>query len=193
MSIFNIYDYEDEPFAGDVITEYEFIKLKNKFNIKNVVETGSFVFSTTLWFCQNFDMVYTYEHNEHFYNVGVDKVRNFTNVRPFFEGSVSGLQKLKDVLYEPTIFFLDAHWGDICPLLDELEILSTLNIEPIIAIHDFKTNNPELGYDSYNGNDFCFEWIKEKVEKIYTNGFDYYYNTQAVGAKRGLIYITPKQ
>ena len=69
MSIFNIYDYEDEPFAGDVITEYEFIKLKNKFNIKNVVETGSFVFSTTLWFCQNFDMVYTYEHNEHFYNV----------------------------------------------------------------------------------------------------------------------------
>ena len=61
MSIFNIYDYEDEPFAGDVITEYEFIKLKNKFNIKNVVETGSFVFSTTLWFCQNFDMVYTYK------------------------------------------------------------------------------------------------------------------------------------
>ena len=88
---------------------------------------------------------------------------------------------------------LEDYTEQLTDLLDELEILSTLNIEPIIAIHDFKTNNPELGYDSYNGNDFCFEWIKEKVEKIYTNGFDYYYNTLAVGAKRGLIYITPKQ
>ena len=33
MSVFNIFAYEDEPFAGDVITEYEFIKLKHKFNV----------------------------------------------------------------------------------------------------------------------------------------------------------------
>ena len=68
----------------------------------------------------------------------------------------------------------------------------TLNTIPIIVIHDFKTNNPELGYDSYNGNDFCFDWIENHIKKIYPNGFDYYYNTEAVGAKRGLIYITPK-
>ena len=72
MSVFNIFAYEDEPFAGDVITEYEFIKLKNKFNVKNVVETGSYVFSTTKWFGENFQTVYTYETNEHFYNVGIE-------------------------------------------------------------------------------------------------------------------------
>ncbi len=192
MSVFNNFIFEDEPFAGDVIAEYEFIKLKKKFNIKNVVETGSYVFSTTKWLCENFDLVYTYENNEHFYGVGVDKVRTFTNVRAFLEDSISGLQKLKDKLPEPTIFFLDAHWGEYCPLLDELDVISTLNTTPIIVIHDFKTNNPDLGFDRYNENDFCLEWIENHVKKIYPNGFDYYYNTQSVGAKRGIIYITPK-
>lgn len=192
MSVFNNFIFEDEPFAGDVIAEYEFIKLKKKFNIKNVVETGSYVFSTTKWLCENFDLVYTYENNEHFYGVGVDKVRTFTNVRAFLEDSISGLQKLKDKLPEPTIFFLDAHWGEYCPLLDELDVISTLNTTPIIVIHDFKTNNPDLGFDRYNENDFCLEWIENHIKKIYPNGFDYYYNTQAVGAKRGIIYITPK-
>lgn len=192
MSVFNNFIFEDEPFAGDVIAEYEFIKLKKKFDIKNVVETGSYVFSTTKWLCENFDLVYTYENNEHFYGVGVDKVRTFTNVRAFLEDSISGLQKLKDKLPEPTIFFLDAHWGEYCPLLDELDVISTLNTTPIIVIHDFKTNNPDLGFDRYNENDFCLEWIENHIKKIYPNGFDYYYNTQAVGAKRGIIYITPK-
>lgn len=192
MSVFNNFIFEDEPFAGDIIAEYEFIKLKKKFDIKNVVETGSYVFSTTKWLCENFDLVYTYENNEHFYGVGVDKVRTFTNVRTFLEDSISGLQKLKDKLPEPTIFFLDAHWGEYCPLLDELDVISTLNTTPIIVIHDFKTNNPDLGFDRYNENDFCLEWIENHIKKIYPNGFDYYYNTQAVGAKRGIIYITPK-
>ena len=192
MSVFNNFIFEDEPFAGDVIAEYEFIKLKKKFDIKNVVETGSYVFSTTLWFCENFDLVYTYENNESFYSVGVDKVKTLTNVRAYLENSISGLQKLKDKIPEPTVFFLDAHWGAYCPLLDELDIISTLNTTPIIVIHDFKTNNPELGFDRYDENDFCFEWIENHIKKIYPNGFDYYYNTQAVGAKRGIIYITPK-
>lgn len=193
MSVFNNFIYEDEPFAGDVIAEYEFIKLKKKFNIKNVVETGSYVFSTTKWFCENFELVYTYENNEHFYSFGVDKVKTLTNVRAFLEDSILGLQKLKNKLPEPTIFFLDAHWGEYCPLLDELDVISTLNTIPIIVIHDFKTNNPDLGFDRYNENDFCFEWIENSIKKIYPNGFDYYYNTQAVGAKRGIIYITPKK
>lgn len=192
MSVFNNFIFEDEPFAGDVIAEYEFIKLKKKFNIKNVVETGSYVFSTTKWLCENFDLVYTYENNEHFYGVGVDKVETFTNVRAFLEDSISGLKKLKNKLPEPTIFFLDAHWGEYCPLLDELDVISTLNTTPIIVIHDFKTDNPDLGFDRYNENDFCLEWIENHIKKIYPNGFDYYYNTQAVGAKRGIIYITPK-
>ena len=192
MSVFNIFAYEDEPFAGDVITEYEFIKLKHKFNVKNVVETGSYVFSTTKWFGENFQTVYTYETNEHFYSVGIEKTKDFNNVNSFLENSLIGLPNLQGKLSDPTIFFLDAHWGDYCPLLDELDIISTLNTTPIIVIHDFKTNNPELGYDSYNGNDFCFDWIENHIKKIYPNGFDYYYNTEAVGAKRGLIYITPK-
>ena len=127
MSVFNIFAYEDEPFAGDVITEYEFIKLKNKFNVKNVVETGSYVFSTTKWFGENFQTVYTYETNEHFYNVGIEKTKDFNNVNSFLENSLIGLPNLQGKLSDPTIFFLDAHWGDYCPLLDELDIISTLN------------------------------------------------------------------
>ena len=62
-----------------------------------------------------------------------------------------------------------------------------------IAIHDFF--NPldlSLGFDTYNGQRLDYEYIKESLEKIYPNGYTYYYNEKADGARRGVIYILPK-
>ena len=184
--------YEDDPFNGDVIVEYEFLKLKSKFNIKTVIETGSCLFSTTKWLGENFNKIYTYEINETFYQYGLSIVKHLNNISAVLGNSVEHLPYLKNIVDNNTIFFLDSHWGDYCPLLDELNIISTFNIEPVIVIHDFKTNNSEFGYDSYGDFEFNYENIKNSLDKIYKNGYDYYYNTNAVGAKRGLIYITPK-
>jgi hypothetical protein len=88
------------------------------------------------------------------------------------------------------LFYLDAHSHIETPLLDELKAIAEAEIKPIIVIHDWKIpDRPDLGYDSYNGQDYTFEWIKPSIEAIYGDEYAYYYNNQAEGAKRGVIYI----
>jgi hypothetical protein len=64
----------------------------------------------------------------------------------------------------------------------------------VILIHDFRNpNNPELGYDQYGDIIYEWSWIKESIEKIYgVDGYDFWYNQEAVGAKRGVIVLKPK-
>jgi len=189
---FNLMPFQDLPFNGDFFLENEFLRLKNKYNIKKAVETGSCLFSSTKWFSDNFDEVITYEINSDFYEEGIKKIQDKNNVIALICNSVDGLKQLKYNPKENIVFFLDAHWQAYCPLLDELETISTFDINPIIAIHDFKTGNPEFGYDAHNGQDFDLNLIADKLTKVYPNGYNYYYNREAAGAKRGVIFIEPK-
>jgi hypothetical protein len=89
------------------------------------------------------------------------------------------------------LLFLDAHWEASCPLLDELAAIAESGMKPIIAIHDFKVPNKDFGFDSYNGQDYTWDWIAPSIEKIYGKDFKHYYNTVAEGAKRGCVFIEP--
>jgi hypothetical protein len=117
------------------------------------------------------------------------------------------------------LFFLDAHWGRKLPLLDELEAISELDFKKVIVIHDFFVPYTDFRFDEYliepnmikyyfksfinwlcdmQGFEEAFkrqrldmEFIKDKLDKIYPDGYNYNYNTKAEGAKVGLIYIYP--
>jgi len=199
--------FQDNPFNNDTFVCEEFLKLKEKFNIKTAIETGSCLYSTTKWLGNNFGSVLTAEVNEEFAKWGKYKIEEMPNVCAFISDSVEFLKSisnadenylgLTDFSLNNAIFFLDAHWGDFCPLLNELqEISNKVFVNPIIVIHDFKVpNEPTLGYDSIHGQPFEFEWIKPSLEAIYgVDGYEYYYNSDATSTeiKRGLIYITPK-
>ena len=189
--------FQDQPFNGDTHICSEFLKLKDEFGIKVAVETGSCLYTTTKWLAENFEKVYTIEISEQFASCGRHKIECFTNVVNEIGSSETWLHTIADKLKDQsTIFFLDAHWGNVCPLLSELEAISTIksNKPPIITIHDFYTGNPELGYDNYNGQPFTFDWIEPHIkalEQSFNCKYEHYYNTQAEGAKRGIIYIKP--
>ena len=196
--------FQDNPFNNDTFVCEEFLKLKEKFNIKTAIETGSCLYSTTKWLGNNFDSVFTAEINEEFAKWGRHKVEAMPNVHTYISDSVEFIKGLKRALdiHGNAIFFLDAHWGDFCPLLAELAAIAdgkfhSIFNNPVIAIHDFKVpNEPNLGYDSIHGQPFDFEWIKPSLEAIYgVDGYEYYYNSDATSTeiKRGLIYITPKK
>ena len=95
--------------------------------------------------------------------------------------------------------FLDAHWGDTCPLLGELGSIAKperdLPRKPVIMIHDFQVpGRPDLGFDRFpNGTPFELSAIAGHLDDIYgPGGWDHHYNDKAEGAKRGIIYIEPK-
>lgn len=172
-----------KPFEGDTHIPQEILKLKERFNIKSVLETGSQYGFTLKWFTENFEDV-----------TGCELVIDFfmhcvkSNLFCVHGKSTYVIQQIdaKD------LYYLDAHgFGTKCPLKNELKEIAKKGHQPVICIHDFKTGNPELGYDVYE-YELCYEEIKPYLEEIYKNGYDYHYNTVANGAKRGIIYIYPK-
>ena len=196
MSINEAYEsIHKKPFNDDKYMAEEFIRLRDLYSIKNAVETGSCIFSTTRWLGENFEKVYTFEHNTGFYEENFYKISDMPNVKAFNTRSVSGLSQIIDSLTEPTIFYLDAHWEDDCPINEEIEVISRCKAPHVIAIHDFKTNNPEMGFDSFpalGGYDLDLNLIYNELEKIYPYCIKFFYNKKAEGPKRGVIYILPQ-
>lgn len=196
MRIPQLMAHQLESFNGDSYIRKEFLRLKEKFNLKDAVETGTCFGSTTMFLSENFETVYTVENNYEYLSIAHErfKEKNIQNVVTEFGDSAELLYSMikENNLSDNTMLFLDAHWSNKCPLLEELECIELAGIKPVIAIHDWMVpNHPELGYDSYNGQPFTFAWIRKAVEDIYGENYDFHYNTEAEGAKRGIIYIYP--
>jgi len=199
MNVPLLMPYQDQPFNGDNYVCQEFLRLKEKYQINLAVETGSCLYSTTLWLAQNFNSVQTVEINKDFASFGQYKIADYPNVRPWICDSVEFLNMLSTLLApsDKILYFLDAHWNEHCPLLHELAAISKIKTTqpPIIVIHDFYTGDPNLGWDEYDGQDFDYQWIEPSIKNLESSFnciYEHYYNTQAEGAKRGLIYIIPK-
>lgn len=94
---------------------------------------------------------------------------------------------------KPTFFFLDAHWTDNCPLLDELDEIARSGKRGCVLIHDFQVPGTDFGFDSMpDGRPFNLELIAPHLERIYgEGGYKVNYPTQVAGAKRGWVSIEP--
>ncbi len=183
-------------FNNDSFILKEFAKLVKQFGIKTILETGTYYGDTTVALA-NFNIpVYTIEINHIYFNEALKKLRYFRNVFQYLGNSSVVMKEIiiKAEIEKPILFFLDAHWYDYNPLLDELETISQLKLNnSVIAIHDFKVPDKDFGYDKFNGKDYDWKYIKNSVIRIYgENKYEYYYNEQAEGSCRGIIYIIPK-
>jgi hypothetical protein len=190
-------------YEGDTFIHEELRKLCNKFKVGFIFETGSYRGATSKKLSELANVVNTVEIKQENYDIAVQELKDFHNVGIDLGNSVDVLKKnlpsIIDILSIPPVgnilFFLDAHWESYNPLLDELKIIAEHKLKPVIFIHDFKVpDRPDLGFDSYMGQDYDFEWIKPSLDEIYgKNGYEYHYNSEASGAKRGVIYIYPAE
>lgn len=174
-----------KPFEGDTYIPQEILKLKERFGIKSVLETGSQYGFTLKWFTDNFELARGCEVNVDFYNFCIKQ-----GLHVIHTNSVEAIP------LNPDMYYLDAHgFGQECPLKLELKSIAQvtqLSKKPVICIHDFyNPNHPDFGYDTYE-YELCFEEIEPLLKQIYPEGFDYHYNTEANGAKRGIIFCYPK-
>lgn len=180
------------PFNGDHFIAKEFLNLKNKFNLNTAIETGTNKAHTTIFLASHFKTI-SIEIKPENYAISKNKLKDLNLSADLYLGSSEKvLNEILPKIDDNTIFFLDAHWKEYCPLEDELKAIAKHKLKPIIAIHDFKEPTNTLGYDSYNGQDFTFEWLEPRFKEIYGR-YNYYYNTpeKSVGCRRGIIYLTP--
>lgn len=180
-------------FEGDTFIKAELIKLRDIYGLNHCVETGTQYGSTTLELYDVFKNVKTIEADEkYFFNAR----HRFAGLKivPFLGLSERVLPCI--TILDNVLYYLDAHGCEIggSPLKKELEIIAKKQHENVcIAIHDFKVpEHTEFGYDTYDF-ELCFEEIEPYLKRIYPNGFNYHYNTEADGARRGIAYFYPKK
>lgn len=183
-------------FNQDSYIKDEIIKLRGKFEIHIAIETGTNYGFTTLELSKMFYYTYSVELLEKYYRHALKYMAKYVDHKNGYkliqDNSVDFLWDLPK-FDEPILFYLDAHWEEYCPLLDEIEQACRLTDNPVIVIHDFFVpGRKDLGFDTYNGQSFTYEWIEPTLSKFYPGEYEYHYNDQAEGAKRGVIYIYPK-
>jgi hypothetical protein len=180
----------NKPFEGDSYIKGEIIALRDKFDLKYCVETGCQYGSTTLELYDIFKNVVTIEADTNYYH---DAKKRFHGL---YIGAYLGFshELIRGLILPDNVFYyLDAHGCEIggCPLKEELEAIAAKNYDNVcIAIHDFKVPGTDFGFDTYD-YELSYEEVKPYLDKIYPNGFDYHYNSQADGAYRGVAYFYP--
>src|SRR4029079_12731563 len=109
-------------FEGDTFLKEEFEHLIKKHEIKVIVETGTYLGGTTMQLAKMVDKVYTIEINKEYLAEAKLKFAGVNNVYPFLGSSPFVLPRVIDILIpkKNILFFLDAHWLDFNPLLQEL-------------------------------------------------------------------------
>ncbi len=128
------------------------LTLKEKYNIDNFIETGTYIGDTSLWASNHFKKVITIEAFETYYNESLQRFQNENKDNIYLYKGVSyeilsDTNKLEiDYLNDSTIFWLDAHWsgqdtyGDdmVHPLLNELTLIKNSNVEHFIFMDDLR-------------------------------------------------------
>jgi hypothetical protein len=181
-----------EAFEGDWHIEEELRRLVGKWGVKTIVETGTHKGKSTRALAEMLCQVVTIEIKPE-----LEEIWHLSNVQLFVGDSGELLGDLLPMLRwgEPILFYLDAHWEEHSPLLEELEGIAgaELRNKPVIAIHDFYNPfHPEYGYDTWDIGPYRLELVEGALDKIYgARNWAHHYNEEAAGLKRGIIYVEP--
>lgn len=168
----------------------------SQYSIDTAYETGSFHGESAIILSGLVPKVISYELNSDSYNTALHFTKRAKNIVIKHKSSPEGL--MEDLIENKNnvLLFLDAHWYDYWPILDELNVIAVKKIKPVILIHDFfvpdKNNNAKFGYDSYKGQPLNYEYIKQGLINIYgsENNYKFEYSKDAI-LDSGLIYIYP--
>jgi hypothetical protein len=172
------------------------MKLKKKFDYDVIFETGTAKGNAAEVLQYMFDKVYTCEIDPKMLEDVKTHVSLNENVQVVLGNSPDCLRKwFGEIGHDKFFLFLDAHWDEYWPLLDELQVVVDFGYKPVIIIHDFDCGHPGWQYDAYNNHILNWDYIKDKVCKIYgEDGYEFKVSQVSFKTppKRGCAYIYPK-
>jgi hypothetical protein len=179
-------------FCGDQFAAKEVTDLCRRYSIATVIEGGTYHGESTPFLSALADRVYTIEIDDEVWprSQHLDGIWNVTRVKG---SSPVELRKLLRVVATPVLYYADSHWGVPSPLPDELLAFAEHGVRPVLIMRDFRNpNHPELGFDTYGGQSYEWEWIQPYIEAIYGGRYRHYFNEVAGGARRGILYVVPE-
>jgi hypothetical protein len=205
QELFGFYDYLKHPeyknswsgpFNGQEFRRKMFLQIITNFDIKLIVETGTYRGTTTEFMSNNSSAkILTVESNKRYYG--------FSELRFLFNNKIKtkcddSRKFLKEILANTNLrsmyilFYLDAHWEEDLPVIEELQIIFNKCEYPIIMIDDFQVPGDKgYEYDDYGtGKTLSIDLLKQlENHKIYCF-FPSASSANETGAKRGSIVLT---
>src|SRR3954453_18519234 len=142
------------PFNGQMRRVEAVAAMFRAVQFKTVIETGTYRALTTMHLRTLTNApVATVEVNKRYFEYSKKRLRKFDRVHQFLGHSPQVLEKLRnDAAWqnEPCFFYLDAHWLNDLPLLDELHQVRQGWQDFAALIDDFKVD----GDDGYQFDDY---------------------------------------
>ena len=187
---------EGGPFNGQEFRQRIFLEMVGKMSFSAIAETGTFRGLTTQYMYRNSGLpVYTAELNPRFFAYARIRLREDANIRLYNMDSREFLRQLvNDKLLETAdvFFYLDAHWGEDLPLLEELEIIFENLPGAVVMIDDFKVpGDDRYAYDDYGiGKTLSLEYLTPAIDKYALSAFFPVQDAAGeTGARRGCVVI----
>jgi hypothetical protein len=173
------------PFNGQTARQALFVEIIAKTRPHAIIETGTFLGTTTELMSQTGLPVFTIELHPRNYGFARARFWRRRNVKLLQGDSRTGLRRLFDAdlhaLSGLTVFFyLDAHWNDDLPLAEEIDIIFRRCPLAVVMIDDFEVpSDPGYGYDDYgSGKALVSDYIRPAISAYQLRA--YYPSTPSV-------------
>ncbi len=157
-----------EAFHGDKNLQSFVSDALRRYRITSFAETGTFRGDTLLWLAAKHPEIECLSSEiQHAYFVCA-KLRTLfrPNVSVFRKDSRSFIREIRRIVHDPVLFWLDAHWGNDWPLLDELGTVQELYRSCLVLIDDFQIpDRPGFGFDTYEREPLNLEYISAHLRR----------------------------
>jgi len=119
-------------------------EFQKKFNIKTLVETGTYLGDTLYALSDDFEQLYSIELSEHYYQLAKKRFKKYRQIHLIRGDSGEVLKELVPKLDSTAMFWLDGHYsGGLtakgkkeCPVFEELKFIFSSSFSHIIFIDD---------------------------------------------------------
>ena len=128
-------------FHGDRCYQKLVLSICSQLPISSFVETGTHFGNTTEYMANAITLpIFTCEVKESYFHSSAERLKQYKNVKVFQASSEQVISQAIDqkLLGPLPFFYLDAHWYDYWPLLDEIEVITSRVPRCIVIIDDFQ-------------------------------------------------------
>lgn len=158
------------PFHDDRQLQ-KFVKGMIGTGLEAFFETGTFRGDTLGWVAKEFPNLpcLSCESSRVFYAWARARIRA-GNVHIYLEDSTEFLAEHIGS-YRSALFWLDAHWGENWPILEEIRIILNSGIRGVALVDDFDIGRDGFGFDSFHGQPMNLEYLSPLIRKIHVPNY----------------------
>ena len=188
------------PFNGQAFRQRIYSEIMAAFSFEAIVETGTYLGTTTMYFAGSGLPVFTVEANPRSHAYSSLRFRREARAGQIHLSEGDTIWFLRMLSQDPRVknarafFYLDAHWYEHLPLREELQIVFENWRNAVALVDDFQVPGTSYGYDDYGaGKALTLEYLRPLKPLGLTAFFPAVGPEQESGGKRGCIVLSRDQ